>query len=227
MGKSSLYYNKKSAAVVATGRKMWYNKREVMGMEEKNDVQRRKELRIKQYDYSSKGAYFVTICIQGRKRILSDIIPLVGGGALDALSEPQLLIASSEGLDDPFLPQIRLSEIGKIVEKNLLSSENIAGVTIDRYVIMPDHIHVIIFLDPDKYIKDPVRSSRAPTPTNEMLPHIISTFKRFCHKEIGDKIFQRGYMEHIVRDRDDYETRVKYIYENSLRWYYDELYADE
>jgi hypothetical protein len=55
-----------------------------------------------------------------------------------------------------------------------------------------------------------------------MLPHIVSTFKRFCNKEIGYNIFQRGYIEHIVRDREDYETRTKYIYENPIRWYYNE-----
>ena len=82
---------------------------------------------------------------------------------------------------------------------------------IDRYVIMPDHIHAIIVLDPDKYVKCQDGSSRAPTPTNEMLPHIISTFKRFCNKEIGANIFQREYIEHIIRDKEDYETRAKYI----------------
>ncbi len=196
-------------------------------MDEKKETMRRKELRIKHYDYSSQGAYFITICVQDRKRILSEIISTVGGGAHDALAESQLSMARGGVLDDPFQPQIRLTNIGKIVEKNLLSSESISGVTIDQYVIMPDHIHAIILLDPEKYIKGSERSSRAPTPTNEMLPHVISTLKRFCHKEIGDKIFQRGYMEHIVRDREDYETRVKYIYENPMRWYYEELYAEE
>ena len=179
---------------------------QVMRMEK--ELSKRKDLRIKQYDYSSKGAYFVTICIKDRERILSDIIKPVGVGAHDD-------------------PKIRLTEIGKIVEKNLLSSENISGVIIDRYVIMPDHIHAIIFLDPNKYQKREGGSSRAPTPTNKMLPHIVSTFKRFCNKELGNNIFQRGYIEHIVRDREDYETRVKYIYENPMRWYYDELYSEE
>ncbi len=168
----------------------------------------RKELRIKQYDYSSKGAYYVTMCIKDRKRILSDIIKPVGVGALDD-------------------PKVRLTKIGEIAEKYLLSSENIPGVTVDRYVIMPDHIHVIIFLDPDKYIKRKDGSSKAPTPTNEMLPHIISTFKRFCNKEIGNNIFQRGYIEHIVRDRNDYETRRRYICENPIRWYYDKLFGEK
>ncbi|MBO5967739.1 MAG: hypothetical protein J6S14_04475 [Clostridia bacterium] len=168
------------------------------------ELPKRKELRIKQYDYSSKGTYLLTICVRDRKPILSNIFKPVGVGALDD-------------------PQIRLTEIGKIVEKNLLSSENIQGVVIDEYVIMPDHIHAIIFLDSDQYNKRQNGSSRAPTPTNEMLPHIVSTFKRFCNKEIGKNIFQRGYMEHIVRDKEDYETRRKYIYENPMRWYYKQL----
>ena len=177
-------------------------------MDKEKELPKRKDLRLKQYDYSSAGAYFVTICIKDRKRILSNIIKpsAVGVGALD----------------DPLTPQTQLTKIGKITEKYLLSSENIPGVKIDRYVIMSDHIHVIIFLYPDKYISRKDGSSKAPTPTNEMLPHIISTFKRFCNKEIGYNIFQRGYIEHIVRDREDYETRTKYIYENPIRWYYNE-----
>ena len=56
-----------------------------------------------------------------------------------------------------------------------------------------------------------------------MLPHIISTFKRFCNKEIGGNLFQRGYFDHIIRDQGDYETRVKYIYENPLSWSLNDL----
>ncbi len=178
-----------------------------------NNLPQRSELRLKNYDYSSAGAYFVTICIKDRKQVLSEIespIPprstAVGAGALDG-------------------PQVRLTPMGKTVEKYLLSSQKIPGVKIDQYVIMPDHIHAIIFLDPTKYAEPKHRPSRAPAPTNEMLPHIISTFKRFCNKEFGENIFQRSYMEHIIRDRDDYETRRRYIYENPSRRYCDELYS--
>ena len=94
-------------------------------------------------------------------------------------------------------------------------------------MVMPDHIHAIIFLYPDEYASHKDGSSRAPTPTNEMLPHIVSAFKRFCNKEIGNNIFQRGYIEHIIRDHEDYETRAKYICENPIRWYYDKLYTEE
>ena len=170
----------------------------------RKELPKRKPTRLKDFDYSSTGAYFVTICIQNRKPLLSHIVKSVGVGALDD-------------------PQVQVTRIGKIIEKNLLSSENIPGVTIDRYVIMPDHIHAILVFNREEYIKRQNGSSRAPTPTNEMLPHIVSTFKRFCNKEIGEDIFQRGYSEHIIRDREDYETRIKYIQENPMRWYYKQL----
>ena len=191
-----------------------------MKMDHGKELLQRKRLRLKNFDYSSAGAYFVTICTKDRKRILSNIIkPSVGVGALD---DPL-----NGFLNEPQIPQIQLTEIGKVTEKYLLSSENVPGVKIDRYVVLPDHIHVIIFLYPDEYASHKDGSSRAPTPTNEMLPHIVSTFKRFCNKEIGNNIFQRGYIEHIIRDREDYETRAKYICENPIRWYYDKLYTEK
>ena len=94
-------------------------------MDKQKELPKRKELRIKQYDYSRAGAYFVTICVKDRRKILSDIVKPVGVGALD----------------DPIYPYAQLTDIGRIIEKNLLSSENIYGVMIDRYVIMPDHIY--------------------------------------------------------------------------------------
>ena len=160
----------------------------------------RKALRLRNYDYNSLGLYFITICVNDRKQILSNIVEPVGVGAHDD-------------------PKIILTDIGKIVEKYLVSSEKISGVTVDSYVIMPDHIHAILFLNPSEY-KSYNGSSKAPTPTNAMLPHVISTFKRFCSKELGENIFQRGYMEHIIRNKEDYEEHTKYIYDNLTKWYY-------
>ena len=86
-----------------------------MNIDKTNELPQRKELRIKQYDYSSRGAYFITVCIKDRQPILSEITKSsVGVGALD----------------DPFIDvcsnfKISLTNIGKIVEKHLLSSENI------------------------------------------------------------------------------------------------------
>ena len=185
----------------------WYNIPEVMKMEKK--LPKRKPIRLTKFDYSTVGAYFVTVCTRDRMKVLSEIVP-VGDGAHD-------------------VPQIQLSTIGKIVEKHLLSSNRISGVKIEQYVIMPDHIHAIINLNPKEYIKNVVGTyntqkngtSRAPSPTNQMLPHVISAFKKFCNKEIGYNIFQRGYYDHVIRNKNDYDEIVKYIHDNPQKWYYE------
>ena len=57
--------------------------------------------------------------------------------------------------------------------------------------------------------------------------HFVSTFKRFCNKEYGENIWQRNFNDHIIRNREDYEEHLRYIYENPMSWYYDELYTEE
>ena len=192
-------------------------------MENEKNLPKRKKLRIKQYDYSLSGAYFVTICIKDRKSILSEIFK---SEKTDNIDDP----VQRQTFENFDIPQIRLTEIGKIAEKYLLSSENIPVVKIDHYVIMPDHIHAVIFLDSNKYTKHDDRFSMEKTQNrgsaNETLPHVISVFKRFCNKEAGENIFQRGYYEHIIRNKEDYEAAVKYIYENPINWY-NSIFSEE
>ena len=92
---------------------------------------------------------------------------------------------------------------------------------------MPNHIHMIVFVDnpESKYenLKDN-GTSWAPSPTNEIIPHVVSALKRLCNKEIGDNIFQRSYHDHIIRNKQDYEEVSKYIYNNPINWETDELY---
>ena len=90
------------------------------------DLSKRKPTRLKNYDYSGNGAYFVTICTHNRKCISSDIV--------------------GEGLCT--LPKNTLTPIGKEIEKSIqYIDENYEGVTIDKYVIMPNHIHLIVILN--------------------------------------------------------------------------------
>jgi REP element-mobilizing transposase RayT len=51
--------------------------------------------------------------------------------------------------------------------------------------------------------------------------------KSYVSKQIGVSIWQKSFHDHVIRNREDYEEHVKYIYENPMRWYYDELYSDE
>ena len=194
-------------------------------MENKTEIPKRKKIRLEKYDYSSVGAYFITICIKERKRILSDIVKYEPKSSADP---------TFNDTDPQRIPHIQLTEIGKIIEKNLVSSENMPGVIIDRYVIMPDHIHVILFLKPPRNkneLNEPDNknkiSCQSIAPYNKTLPRVIAVFKRICNKAVGDDLFQRGYFEHIIRGREDYEEHLKYMYENPIRWYYDKGYAKE
>ena len=156
------------------------------------ELQQRKPNRLQEYDYSTNGAYFITICTQDRKPILGHI---VGGGAHDA-------------------PLITLSKFGEIAQKYILSSNRIPGISVDKYVIMPDHIHLIVQVNETVSIG----TSRAPSPTNTEIPHFVSTLKRFCHREAGAVIFQRSYYDHVIRNQQDYDEIWQYIENNPQKW---------
>ncbi len=156
----------------------------------KMELPKRKPTRLKDFDYSQNGAYFVTICTKDKQCIFSEV---VGGGALDA-------------------PQNILSETGKIAEKYILSTNNIPDVAVDKYVIMPNHIHLILI------VHNTGGTSKAPSPTNNIISHTISTFKRFVNKEAGQNIFQRSFHDHIIRDEQDYLKIWNYIDTNPQKW---------
>ena len=86
---------------------------------------------------------------------------------------------------------------------------------------MPNHFHMIIRIEGDSNDLEN-GTSRAPSPTNKTIPHIVSTLKRFCNKEIGENIFQRSFYDHVIRGREDYEEIARYSYENPQNWENDE-----
>ncbi len=65
---------------------------------------------------------------------------------------------------------------------------------------------------------------KASSPTNAVIPHVISTFKRFVNREIGYPIFQRSYHDHIIRNEKDYLEIYQYIESNPARWAEDRYY---
>lgn len=124
-------------------------------------------------------------------------------------------IRVGEGLAPPEHRTI-LKPCGIIVKEQLLLLESrYDNVTIEDYVIMPDHIHAIIFLHNKA-------GGASPSPTlNDVICAFKSLSSRACRKRFGiEKMFQRSYYEHIIRNISDYEIRKKYIYENPMRWYY-------
>ena len=156
----------------------------------------RKPTRLQNYDYSQNGYYFITICTHNKQKILCDI---VGDGALD-------------------VPQIVLSKTGEIVDKYILSTNNISGIAVDKYVIMPNHIHIILVVKNG--------TSRATSPTNNIISHSISTLKRFVNKDVGKNIFQRSFHDHIIRGEEDYLKIWNYIDTNPQKWRDDCFYTE-
>ncbi len=169
----------------------------------KKELPERKHPRLDHYDYSSPGAYFVTICTQNRRCALSRI---VGRG---------LAPAETDGIE--------YTAFGKIAEEQLLLlKDRYPCLSVDRYVIMPNHIHIILVLDGDA-------AGASPRPT---IMDAICAYKSLTTREckkvgMAEKLFQTSFYEHVIRSREDYDEIVKYIQENPTRWYCDELYIEE
>lgn len=173
---------------------------------------RRKSICLADYDYSQEGAYFVTICTRSRKYLFGDVI---------------------DG-------RVELTEPGRIVTEEIEKTEVLRpGVAIDTYVVMPNHVHMIIIIcgDTGNY-SDTAR--RVPTgnrgfgkPQAGSLPAIIGAIKSAATRRInlipgflGGPVWQGRYYEHIIRNGKSYEYIRRYILENPMKWPYDENNPD-
>lgn len=151
----------------------------------------RKQNRACDFDYSQNGAYFVTICTFDRKMILSQIV--------------------GDGFPVP-------NAIGIIAEEMIRQIPNkYPNVRVDKYVIMPDHIHILLMIDSGNEA-----ANHYPT-----LGNIIEWYKYQVTKQAnqlsgipGERIFQRSYYDHIIRNRNDYLEIWQYIDDNPRKWLY-------
>ena len=169
-------------------------------MDQEKVLPKRKPTRLKNFDYSANGAYFITICTQNRKSILSTI---VGEGS----------------------PLPKLSCYGKIVDDCIQKlSDKYPEITVNRYVIMPNHIHLLLFV-----FKDDGRGDPSPTVDAAMgwLKYQATKEINKTRNTVGEKVFQRSFYDHIIRNDDDYCEIHNYIYENPARWQYDKLYTEK
>ena len=116
----------------------------------------RKTVRLQEYNYNTAGVYFLTICTEKRKCILSRI---VGTGVLDG-------------------PQVCLSPIGVIADKYIRQLNDFyQDLSVESYVIMPNHIHILL------QIKEGPSGTPVPTIQNTVISRYVSTFKRCCNRE--------------------------------------------
>lgn len=158
------------------------------------DQIKRKPNRLKNYDYSQNGIYFITICTNNRKPVLSQIF--VGAG----IARPHAL---------------QLTNIGLVAEKGIKGIEkHHENMFIDHYVIMPNHVHLLLRIE-----RPGGRAMLAPT-----VSRIVQQLKGYVSKQSGKKVWQKSFYDHVIRDEQDYFTKWQYIDENPLKWCEDELY---
>ena len=101
-----------------------------------------------------------------------------------------------------------LSEYGKIVENALNAIPvHYPTINVDEYVIMPDHVHMILIVMSDDDESGQIIS--APT-----IERVVGQMKRWVSKEAGFSVWQKSFFEHVIRNEDDYVNTVAYIRNN-------------
>ena len=175
------------------------------------DLPKRKNIRLKEYDYSKNGAYFITICTHNRERLFGEFV--------------------GQGLCSCRLPEIVLSVMGKNISNELLQLEKrYQLMKINKYIIMPNHIHVIVVLDNDRLQNLYELQEQSPCPT---IGDIICAFKSIttkqCNKSdniIERKIWQPRFHDHIIRNDEEYKILWEYIDTNPLKWELDKYFCN-
>lgn len=156
----------------------------------KKDKFRRKRIRLENYDYSSDGAYFVTVCV-----IRKDI----------SLWKNVAANCVRQNITH------ELSDIGKFVDNEIQKIETIYdSITVDKYCIMPDHIHMILLIDTNW------RTQFAPT-----ISRVIKQFKGAITKKLGFSIWQKSFNDEIIRNEKAYLEIWRYIDENPVKYLYE------
>lgn len=181
----------------------------------------RRSIRLKGYNYSQSGWYFITLCTKNRERLFGKVI---------------------DG-------KATLNELGKIAEDEWKKTGEIRKNTIiDQYVIMPNHLHGIIgIVDGETrsvraYCDTPRREPQlaaqpyTPQPAGFQSPSktigaIIRGYKGAVTKTIntirktpGASVWQRNYYEHIIRDEPELNRIRNYILQNPLNWDEDKFF---
>jgi len=164
----------------------------------------RRSIRLRGYDYTQSGAYFVTICTQNRECLFGDI---VNG-------------------------KMVLNEYGKIVVAEWKKTAEIRDeIELDEWVVMPNHFHGIVVVTGRGTACRAPTIERFGKPVAGSLPTIVRSFKSAGTKCIntirnmpGAKLWQRNYYEHVIRNENELNRIQQYIINNPDKWESDRNY---
>jgi len=157
----------------------------------------RQSIRLKKYNYSRSGLYFVTICTQNRECLFGYIVNGV----------------------------MRLNEIGKIVKNIWESLPKHHPVELDAFQIMPNHVHFVLIISCRRGIAR--NAPTFGNVIAGSLSCVVRSFKSECTKQINIvyathesniRVWQRNYYEHIVRTKTDLNKIREYIKMNPQMW---------
>ncbi|WP_354636227.1 transposase [Planktothricoides raciborskii] len=187
------------------------------------DIHKRQSIRLKGYDYSQSGFYFITICCYQRECLFGDIIH----------------------------SQIILNNFGELVKKEWLKSAEIRQeIKLGEFVIMPNHFHGIVIINQTNnnynhvHTNDVGANGRSPlqeiqsspqqiSMTPKSLSSLIAGFKSATTKKINiirntpkTPVWQRNYYDHIIRNDESLERIREYVQNNHLSWENDQLHPN-
>ena len=160
----------------------------------------RKDIRLKNWNYSSAGAYHATVCTSNKTKLFGRVIDTSGMEITESASGNASRLKGAS---------VELSEYGKLCLGALEeTARSLDGAHIDTFVIMPNHVHMLVSIAPN---------------AETSLGAIVGKFKSLATKRIHEispkaNVWQRGYYDHIIRDESDYNRTWEYIENNPARW---------
>jgi REP element-mobilizing transposase RayT len=169
-------------------------------------IHHRRSIRLKGYDYSLEGAYYVTVCTRNMSCLFGKITD----------------------------KEMRLNDAGKMIRSVWRElPKRFPNIDLDEFIVMPNHIHAVFIINQqDTCVCPHVRPKGTfPGTVGRILQayksittdKYIAGVKQWSWKRFRDKLWQRNYWEHIIRDIDDYNNICEYIYNNPANWYKDPL----
>ena len=166
---------------------------------------KRKGNRLTDYDYSRNGAYFITICTQGRQQILWESDTFTEDDNVGAsIARPQRAPT--------------LSKTGKVVEQCIWEiPAHYPHISVEKYAVMPNHIHLLLLIQREQVGRPMV----APTVST-----VMQQFKGIVSKQLSRSIWQKSFHDHIVRTEHGYAQIWQYIDTNPQLWHKDCFYEE-